>query len=165
MPSRPADSFRVYRWRSGSLPEMIGWDDRAGLFRAFTAKISRKSTRNRCVAASCIARGVPAPIFSGATAPGCTQQLVAAASSALSVSRARTIVAERRSHRHAQKFAPLVRLAVATTACRDCRRSAAGSRTPPLARPACPPTAEIRRVLLDVWDPIGVKDESNAQDE
>ena len=25
--------------------------------------------------------------------------------------------------------------------------------------------AEVRRVLLDVWDPIGVKDEPNAQDE
>ena len=24
---------------------------------------------------------------------------------------------------------------------------------------------EIRRVLLDVWDPIGIKDEPNAQDE
>ena len=24
---------------------------------------------------------------------------------------------------------------------------------------------QIRRVLLDVWDPIGVKDEANAQDE
>ena len=24
---------------------------------------------------------------------------------------------------------------------------------------------DIRRVLLDVWDPIGVKDEPNAQDE
>jgi hypothetical protein len=26
-------------------------------------------------------------------------------------------------------------------------------------------TADIRRVLLDVWDPIGVGDEPNAQDE
>jgi hypothetical protein len=25
--------------------------------------------------------------------------------------------------------------------------------------------AEIRRVLLQVWDPIGIKDEPNAQDE
>jgi hypothetical protein len=25
--------------------------------------------------------------------------------------------------------------------------------------------AEVRRVLVDVWDPIGVKDEPNAQDE
>ena len=25
--------------------------------------------------------------------------------------------------------------------------------------------AEVRRVLSDVWDPIGVKDEPNAQDE
>ena len=26
-------------------------------------------------------------------------------------------------------------------------------------------TSDIRRVLLNVWDPIGVKDEPNAQDE
>ncbi|HKF51514.1 MAG TPA: hypothetical protein VKB26_04325 [Candidatus Acidoferrales bacterium] len=26
-------------------------------------------------------------------------------------------------------------------------------------------TSEIRLVLLDIWDPIGVKDEPNAQDE
>ena len=25
--------------------------------------------------------------------------------------------------------------------------------------------AKVRRVLLDVWDPIGVKDEPNPQDE